>query len=274
MLEILGILTIGVLFIPLAATCAIVGLLRGISAGNAAGIGASLLGGALSVVGLIVSPSLWLLLALMFIPKHLAAPTNPPVTPTATLHTELSEQQFVGGLNQAVIRMKSLIPQADIYNKQLLDLGQNFQTVTHKMDDYAGHQRDLANSADGPAKRSKLMPSMNEIIRSMNQELLETNHLRNDADKVRIDFSTRVGPLWKAVGTMHQRCTEMDQSPLPKSNLKDQVSACSNFKTVYSDFQQQYRLLSEAFANLEITYHRELKSQQELLQEAVRLERN
>lgn len=60
---VLGILTWGIFFVPLAALCAIVGLLRGIVGGSAAGIGTSLLAGILAAIGFATSPSLWLLTA-------------------------------------------------------------------------------------------------------------------------------------------------------------------------------------------------------------------
>lgn len=61
---VLGILTFGFIFVPLAALCSVVGVVRGLTGGSAAGIGVSALGIALTVAGFMVSPSLWLLLAL------------------------------------------------------------------------------------------------------------------------------------------------------------------------------------------------------------------
>ena len=62
---ILGVFTVGLLFVPLAALCSIVGLLRGIEGRSAAGIGISLLGAILTIAAIVSSPSLWLLLAAM-----------------------------------------------------------------------------------------------------------------------------------------------------------------------------------------------------------------
>lgn len=62
---ILGVFTIGIVFVPLAALCSIVGFLRGISAGSASGIGMSLLAAALTVWGFLFSPTLWPVAALL-----------------------------------------------------------------------------------------------------------------------------------------------------------------------------------------------------------------
>lgn len=62
-LGILGIFTLGIIFVPLAALCSLMGLIRGAMGGSAAGIGVSILGAILAIWGAIVSPSIWLLLA-------------------------------------------------------------------------------------------------------------------------------------------------------------------------------------------------------------------
>jgi hypothetical protein len=60
-LAVLGIFFIGIVFVPLAAICSVVGVVRGMIGGSAAGIGASVLGCALTVMGFFCSPSLMLI---------------------------------------------------------------------------------------------------------------------------------------------------------------------------------------------------------------------
>jgi hypothetical protein len=68
---ILGILTWWpIVFVPLAAICAVVGLLNGFFGLNAAGIGTSVLAGALTVIGFAVSPSLWVLVGGLLVASH------------------------------------------------------------------------------------------------------------------------------------------------------------------------------------------------------------
>lgn len=62
---ILGVFTLGVVFVPLAALCSVIGFVRGVSGGSAAGIGMSLLGALLTIAGFVFSPSLWILFATM-----------------------------------------------------------------------------------------------------------------------------------------------------------------------------------------------------------------
>lgn len=65
-LGILGIFTFGLVFVPLAALCSVIGVVRGIKGHNSGGIGISVLGVVLSVAGFVMSPSLWLLFAVGF----------------------------------------------------------------------------------------------------------------------------------------------------------------------------------------------------------------
>jgi uncharacterized membrane protein (GlpM family) len=59
----LGILTFVAIFVPLAALCAVVGLFCCVPNRSIAGIGTSLLAGVLSMIGFMVSPTLWLFAA-------------------------------------------------------------------------------------------------------------------------------------------------------------------------------------------------------------------
>lgn len=86
-LGVIGIFAFGFVFVPLATVCAIVGLIRGIHGPSAAGIGTSLLAGALGIFGFFTSPSLWLLTASLLIPSQLpSSPIQPlPRMPRGSL---------------------------------------------------------------------------------------------------------------------------------------------------------------------------------------------
>jgi hypothetical protein len=64
---VLGIFTIGTLFVPIAVICSIVGLLRGVTGPSASGLSISLLGALLCAVGVMLSPALLLMLSGLFV---------------------------------------------------------------------------------------------------------------------------------------------------------------------------------------------------------------
>jgi len=76
-LGLFGIFSIGIIFVPLAAICSLIGLLRGLGAGNGPGIGTSVLGFALTIAGFCVSPSLLLLTGLSIVASQLGQPSTP-----------------------------------------------------------------------------------------------------------------------------------------------------------------------------------------------------
>jgi hypothetical protein len=74
---VLGILTLGVVFVPLAAFCSPVGLLRGLAGLSGSGIAVSLLAGVLTIMGFVFSPSLWLLAGGLLVASQAQEPTAP-----------------------------------------------------------------------------------------------------------------------------------------------------------------------------------------------------
>jgi hypothetical protein len=61
---VLGIFTLGFIFVPIAALCSLIGLINGAAHLCASGFFVSLLGAFLMVVGFLHSPALWLILGL------------------------------------------------------------------------------------------------------------------------------------------------------------------------------------------------------------------
>ncbi len=59
----LGIFTFGIVFVPLAAVCSVIGVIRGTFGRSASGIGVSVLAALLTIWGFLFSPSLWLIAA-------------------------------------------------------------------------------------------------------------------------------------------------------------------------------------------------------------------
>jgi hypothetical protein len=78
---VLGIFTLGIVFVPLAALCSLVGLLNGLG-GNGSGLATSALGAFLTAVGFMASPSLWFLTGGLLLASHNPPPVaaNPPVS--------------------------------------------------------------------------------------------------------------------------------------------------------------------------------------------------
>jgi hypothetical protein len=89
---VLGIFTFGIIFVPLAALCALIGCVRGLAGGSMSGFGASLLAGLLAFVGFTVSPSLWLLTGGLLLAAQIPS-SNQPVQVAQSNVTEKSTNE-------------------------------------------------------------------------------------------------------------------------------------------------------------------------------------
>jgi len=89
---VLGILTFGILFVPIAALCAVIGLLRAAIAFNISGLAVSALGLILSIVGVATSPSLLLVLGGIFVAsQNEPARVSDRINPVPSLITVSSD---------------------------------------------------------------------------------------------------------------------------------------------------------------------------------------
>lgn len=99
---VLGIFTVGFVFVPLAAICTGAGLIRSIAGRNIAGFGTSLIAGLLTTIGFAVSPSLWLLAGGILaasqthnhtIPTTMERAETPLISPSSSGTTSLATAQ-------------------------------------------------------------------------------------------------------------------------------------------------------------------------------------
>jgi hypothetical protein len=86
-LAVLGILTFGFVFVPVAIVCTLVGLVRGVTARDAIGTGISLLAACLCIVGFASSPTLLAIAALV---ATNTLSQNTPLVP----HSQQQRQQI------------------------------------------------------------------------------------------------------------------------------------------------------------------------------------
>lgn len=67
---ILGIFTIGIIFVPLAGLCTLVGIASGVNNHDVGTTFIALVAGSLTIAGYAMSPSMWILTAALFGTNH------------------------------------------------------------------------------------------------------------------------------------------------------------------------------------------------------------
>jgi hypothetical protein len=135
---VLGIFTFGLIFVPLAAICSLVGLLRGLAGSSISGIGCSLLAAVLTAWGFVVSPSLWLLVGAGILASHhpvaeqspgqsagIETPRNTPVAmkpqPTGVASPNLPRSPELPAATASANPEIAPLPIDPIYGKGLAD---------------------------------------------------------------------------------------------------------------------------------------------------------
>ena len=98
---VLGIFTLGFVFVPLAALCSFVGLIRGLFGASASGVGASILAAGLAIFGFAMSPTLWAITAGALLASNAPARTVYTSQPAAA--------REAGATNEAQARANQLI---------------------------------------------------------------------------------------------------------------------------------------------------------------------
>ena len=88
---VLGIFTLGFLFIPIAALCSLIGLVGGLGRLSIAGIAVSALSTFLTIVGLVSSPVLLLILGISFVGHSTGARTDDAIKPIVSEQKDRSD---------------------------------------------------------------------------------------------------------------------------------------------------------------------------------------
>jgi hypothetical protein len=137
---ILGIFTWGLIFVPLAAVCSLVGLLRGSAGLSISGIGCSLLGAVLTAWGFVVSPSLWLLLGVGILASHQPAVEQslapsagidtPRSAPTPPTNSDVQELAILAQLQQVIPRIDRFNGAADALIGKLPAIEDRYRAIT------------------------------------------------------------------------------------------------------------------------------------------------
>lgn len=126
---VLGILTFGILFVPLAVLFATFGLFWGLSGKSASGIGFSLLGAFLSALGFLVSPTLWAaaaagftaLLIVLANPIHRSSEAASQATsvPSQEMQAAKTSELEISDLKNKSATLSSFFNALQIFNKDV-----------------------------------------------------------------------------------------------------------------------------------------------------------
>ena len=266
----LGIFSWGLIFVPLAALCAAIGLFRGIAGRSGVGIGTSILASVLTVWGFIFSPSLWLIFGGTFLAHQIQNAPSPQANPQTTLtrptedpgaiareKTAQDDQRFVAAVNSLVGRMQRFEGNADSILLKLEPLQQRYPAITAKMDAYLDQERKLKSNPNADVARS-------QISVAINQGAIAADQLHNEIQPTQWDFENNAVAFNKQVVAAKAQCGRAPDT--------SRDSACAKLTQESSRFEDRFGRLAASLKQIEETYQREHRIQDQIVAEAEQLE--
>jgi hypothetical protein len=151
---ILGIFSYGLLFVPLAAVCSLVGLLRGALGRSASAIGTSLLGVVLCVAGFAASPTLWALVGTATLVSNLPRQG----TRTGAVTREMTTP-YINDLTQKVVQASI---EVNVQLEKFPALEQRYRAVTQIMNDGLARQQSIHGTGQAVVARGQLGVAINQ----------------------------------------------------------------------------------------------------------------
>jgi len=201
---VLGIFGPGVLFVPLAGICALIGLWRGIAGKSVEGIGTSLLGGFLGVIGFATSPTLWLFTGALLL-THEIATASPPAAPSPAQLQAQRDAQFASSVQSLVQRMQRFDSVAETDVAALPVYRERMQSITAKMADYLHRERALGSDFRTEGARGQLYVT---VI----QGSVATDQLRAKVQPLQSEFQIKAASLAQLVSNAANSCGSANRS--------------------------------------------------------------
>lgn len=286
----LGIFSWGLIFVPLAAFCSVIGFIRGIGGRSPAGIGTSILAAMLCFWGFVFSPSLWALFAAGLIASHVPSSSPnvaisprpaimaPQVLPqsipapdpaeVARQRAAQQEREFAVRLDNIISRMERDDAILDNYIGMLPITEQNYSAITTQMQRYLERERELAGNPRASVARS-------QISVAMVQGPIKTEQLHNQVQPTQWNFENSGAPLMQQIISYQNACDKFRKkiSDKPVDTAAQTLEiACATLQNALMGFKPRYDALSQGFTRAEATYQRERQVQEQLVNEAFQLQ--
>lgn len=253
---VLGIFGPGILFVPLAGICAFVGLWRGVAGRSPEGIGTSLLGGFLGVVGFAVSPTLWLFTGALLLTHEIATASPRAALSPAQLQAQ-KNAQFASNAEALVQRMQRFDRMAEADAAALLAYRSRMQFITAQMADYLHREQILHDDPNSGAARGQLYVA---VI----QGSVATNQLRVKIQPLESEFQAKAPFLAQLVRQTANNCRFVSSSSDPGAKTR----ACRDLSNALPVFSHDMESLQAELAVYTALDARTKETQQRLIDAA------
>ena len=262
-LALFGIFTIGLIFVPLAGICSGIGFLRGIGRRSPVGIGLSLVGGALTLAGFMVSPSLWFLAGVgaiagagaIAVASHpSAALTSTPQAnqPQVQYASEAADPAFLGWINGLMTYASDVQPKVDAAKSMSHDLMARFQITLGQIKDYKQTYPEFSHSYS---------PAVSQSASELNNQVSKDRVAEIQLARIKGDWDYKIRSRLDEAAQASTICMTKNDDLRRNTTLS---TACSNLLAVSANFRVAAQSAKSAIDDADGVFQAELKASQNI----------
>jgi hypothetical protein len=265
---ILGIFFSGIIFVPLAALCAIIGLVRGIGSGSIVAIGLSLLALVLCFFGFLTSPSLWLLFgigaaATLLNSNHTASVAPPSAVQNPSVYQPQPLPTFDAKQGRSlVLRLTQFDSAADNYLSKIDATKSHYQAITARMSELYQREQKLVGNPDAAVERGQLSVAVSQGELASDQYHIHVQQLESQ-------FRSQIEQLGSAVLAFERECKRL---PLSARDPISWQASCQAFHAAMKQSTAKSRNLRAGSLGLETFYVQEHSAQVDLIRQSEKIE--
>jgi regulator of protease activity HflC (stomatin/prohibitin superfamily) len=180
--------------------------------------------------------------------------------------TARSVENLVSEIDQIAAKVEQLNGEADVHLARFSSGENGFRAITARIGEYLDRERLLAGRANAGVARGQL-------VVAMNQALIGTEQLHNEAQTLQYSVQSAVQPVVVQIGNLTQACeTGIPVNDVPQSIVDARASACERLRAVSGAFRQKFDTVARGLGHIEGVYGDEKQKQQRLIETAQRLQ--
>jgi len=174
---------------------------------------------------------------------------------------------FMGQIDETVANMSRFESEADVHLARFPGAEQRYEAITAKMASYVSREHALAGNPNASVARGQLSVAAS-------QASIATDQMHYQAQSLESSLQTTVKPISDKVATLEEGCRTLaaNSGKLSASQNQEDSAACARLADAATPFRQKYDAMAAGLTHLEQVYGDEHAKQQQLLQEAERLQ--
>lgn len=174
---------------------------------------------------------------------------------------------FLAQIDQTIANMGHFDSAADVHLARFPGAEKGYEAVTAKVAAYVMRERELAGNPNASVARGQLSVAAT-------QASFATDQMHDQGQSLESALQVNVKPIGDKLGTLEEGCRTLaaNTDKLSANQNQEDSAACERLTAAAVPFRQKYAAMAAGLAHLDWIYGDEHGKQQQLLQEAERLQ--